>query len=607
MELRAKEPSEIARRVLLTPFDLAGVRLKPGMFECQFEQMRSYFLGLSNDSILKGFRERAGLSAPGSPLGGWYSADMPLPLMFPARPTTLCSTFGQWLGVFARIYRATGDGEARSKAEALLTEWAKTIGPDGYFFYGSTPAIRHYDFDKTLGGLIDLYQYAGIEAAIRHATTITDWAMRHLERRRIPATPDCQSGGGWVGGSDADAEWYTLSENLYRLYLVTGRDDHRAFAELWHYDRYWRKLAARDPAAMTGLHAYSHVNTLSSAAMAYAVSGRVEFLQTLKGAYEVLCRSQLFATGGYGPGERLAADKEGLIDSLVTQRDTFETGCGTWAAFKFVRHLQSFTARASYGDWVERLLYNGVGAALPPADGGRTFYYADYRISGGQKTYYLDRRFPAGPIPDHTPFPCCSGTYPLAVTEYHNLLYYRDAHSLYVNLYVPSEVRFLVDGEPVTADLCTSYPVDGVSTLRFASSGAFRLALKFRVPEWVSTPVDVRINGNSVNVASIPGSWGLIERTWRDGDTVLIDIPLGPRLEPLDGGSAGPSALLWGPVVLAAKEDGPIEARELPERLRRLHDDALDFELAGPHGRKTFKPFYAFHEGERYYLYHRVE
>ncbi len=599
----------MARRQRLLPFNYAGVRLSESMFERQFEQMRAYFLAIPDDSILRGFRQRAGLAAPGEALGGWYDADMPLPLMFEKKPSTLCHTFGQWLGAFARMYAVTGDERLREKSLALLQEWGKTISHDGYFFYGTNPATVHYDFDKTLGGLLDIHEYIGEEAALRHAERITDWAIRNLDRRRVPATPDCPSGGGWVGSGNADVEWYTLPENLYRLYLATGRQDHKAFAELWHYDFYWKRLAAGDEAAMTGLHAYSHVNTLSSAAMAYAVTGKEEYLRTIEGAYRILRRSQLFATGGYGPGERLTAGPGDLRSSLSLQKETFETPCGTWAAFKIVRYLQAFTAEAVYGDWAERLLYNGIGASLPMGMGGRTYYYSDYRFSGGVKRYYLDCRFPAGPAPEHTPWPCCSGTYPLAVTDYHNLIYYTDDESLCVNLYVPSNARTVIKETEVKASLTTDYPKNGRINLTLGLARDLSFTLRFRVPQWITSPVSVRVNGKGVRVRSKPGTWAAINRTWSNGDRTVIEIPLRLRLEPLGESESDPGAVMYGPVVLATGDDdsiAPALTGDPSSWLSRTDDSSLVFDTGGNAARKVLKPFFDFKEGERYRIYQFV-
>src|SRR6185312_3774032 len=123
---------------------------------------------------------------------------------------------------------------------------------------------------------------------------------------------------------DVKTEWYTLSENLYRAYLVTGDKKYRDFAAVWEYKDYWDIYAKNGDIFekqpfynVDGLwyHAYSHVNTLSSAGAAYLVKGEPHYLDTLKNAYTFLQNTEVFATGGYGPEERLLP-KEQLVRAL---------------------------------------------------------------------------------------------------------------------------------------------------------------------------------------------------------------------------------------------------------------------------------------------------
>ena len=77
------------------------------------------------------------------------------------------------------------------------------------------------------------------------------------------------------GGADRGTrEWYTLPENLYRAYLLTGRELYKQFADEWLYHDYWAPFAATSELnEVVPVHAYSHVNSLNSAAMADAVTG----------------------------------------------------------------------------------------------------------------------------------------------------------------------------------------------------------------------------------------------------------------------------------------------------------------------------------------------
>src|SRR5579871_4519468 len=104
--------------VRIAPFDYSGVTLGPSRWRKQVEGAREFYLALSDDDILHGFRSAAGLPAPGKPLGGWCRENS-------------STVLGQWLSGMARLYRATGDTAIREKAALLLTEWAKTVPPDG--------------------------------------------------------------------------------------------------------------------------------------------------------------------------------------------------------------------------------------------------------------------------------------------------------------------------------------------------------------------------------------------------------------------------------------------------------------------------------------------
>jgi DUF1680 family protein len=213
-----EQGAEPAGRRLVEPFNYRGVTLTAGPLKSQVDEVRAFYLAIPDDDLLKGFRTRAGLPAPGKEMGGWYSSDTFL-------------VFGQIVSGLARLHAATGDLACRNKANGLIDEWGKCIEPDGYFYASRKPNAPHYVYDKMLWGLIDAYVYCGNKEALGHIDRITDWAVRNLERsRRV---------------NDTSTEWYTLSENLYRAYLATGRAKYRDFAEVWEYRDYWNTLARK--------------------------------------------------------------------------------------------------------------------------------------------------------------------------------------------------------------------------------------------------------------------------------------------------------------------------------------------------------------------------
>ncbi|MGV3540175.1 MAG: beta-L-arabinofuranosidase domain-containing protein [Rufibacter sp.] len=194
-------------KLVLEPFEYHEVKLQDSPLQRQFKEVEAYYLAISNDDLLKGFRERAGLPTyGGKDLGGWYSRD-------------LFHVFGQLLSGMSRLYAVSGNEAMKTKVNTLISEWAKTIEKDGYYFYSRKTWAPHYVYEKMTGGLVDAYVFTGNKDALVHLSTITDWSVKNLSQER-------------VYGQTA-SEWYTLSENLYRAYQVTKVKKYLDYGKLW--------------------------------------------------------------------------------------------------------------------------------------------------------------------------------------------------------------------------------------------------------------------------------------------------------------------------------------------------------------------------------------
>jgi hypothetical protein len=236
-------------------------------------------MSVPDADILHGCRAAADLPAPGRPLGGWCGLDSN-------------SVLGQWLSGMTRLAKATGDKALADKARGLFAEWSKTVKPDG------DARMKHYAFDKLVGGLVDLQQHGGIGEAGPMLARVTAFADKTFDRAKL-ALADPTHNQHYYG---LPQEWYTLAENLYRAYRLTGDERLRRFADEWRYHAYWAKFeTSASPADAHGVHAYSHTNAFSSAAMAFEVSGDPKYLAVIRNGYDYLQRHQCYATGGYGP------------------------------------------------------------------------------------------------------------------------------------------------------------------------------------------------------------------------------------------------------------------------------------------------------------------
>ncbi len=198
----------------------ATCSLAPGLPRSQFEHTQGVMLRMDVDSLLKPYRLRAGLPAPGPGMGGWYDlvsdavrAQNKDP--YGGHGFAPGHAFGQWISALARGYAASGNPAARVKVEKILAAYEPAISGR---FYANFP-FPAYNYDKIVCGLIDAHSYCGLESAFPLLDRTTDVAEPHLPPRALdrgdPQKRWRQSIGESTSGWYLMDESYTLGENLF--------------------------------------------------------------------------------------------------------------------------------------------------------------------------------------------------------------------------------------------------------------------------------------------------------------------------------------------------------------------------------------------------------
>jgi DUF1680 family protein len=564
----------------LEEFSYGDVALDSAMHEQQLQQTQAVLMELSDDSLLKPFRQMIGQPAPGEDLGGWYRYDPNYDWHTFDAGFAPSATFGQWVSALARGYAITGSQAARDKVLRLNRLYAQTI--DGKFYENNRfPA---YCYDKLVCGLMDAHKYADDADAFAILQKTTDTALPHLPKRAI------EHGTSWRPGTDESYTWdesYTISENLFLAYQRGAGERYRELGVQYLYDPFYDRLAAGQN-DLAGRHAYSHVNSLSSAMQAYLTLGSQKHLRAAKNAFDLLA-AQSFATGGWGPDETLrATGSADVYNSLTGTHSGFETPCGAYAHFKLTRYLLRVMGDSRYGDSMERMMYNTILGAKPLEADGRTFYYSDYNFKG-RKVYS-----PHG-------WPCCSGTMPQVAADYRINTYFRDGRGVYVNLYIPSTVRWTQGGAQVSLTQKSEYPYDSHVQFEVKASRAAEFAVSLRIPAW-ATGASVSVNGR--RQAAQAGSFARVQRQWKTGDRIEVELPMTTRLEAIDPQHAETVALLVGPVVLFAVTDAEPKVTRA-QLLAAKKNGVQSWQVDTGGGTMKMLPFTAIGE-EQYSTYLRV-
>jgi uncharacterized protein len=519
----------------LEEFSYGDVTLTSALHEEQLRETHAILMGLSEDSLLKPFRQMAGQPSPGADLGGWYHYDPDYNSNSVVEGFAPAATFGQWVSALARAYAIDRSPITRDKVFRLNRLYAQTISGD-FYEKNRFPA---YCYDKLVCGLIDSHQYVGDPDAFAILEHTTNTALPHLPGKAV------EHGRRWRDNPDEGYTWdesYTISENLFIAYQRGAGERYRLLGTQYLDDEYYDPLAeGRNVLACR--HAYSYVNSVCSAMQAYLTLGSAKHLRAASNAFEMLT-AQSFATGGWGPDEQLRMPESGdMAASLTNTHSSFETPCGSYAHFKLTRYLLRVTRDSRYGDSMERVMYNTVLGAKPLLADGSAFYYSDCNFHG-RKVYHNAR------------WPCCSGTLPQVAADYRINAYFRDSDGLYVNLYLPSMLRWTQDGSQVSLTQKSDYPLEGGLSLELTASKSTEFSIHLRIPAWAQG-ASIAVNGKRVPGSYHPGKFAELHRVWKNSDRIEVEFPMPLRLESIDARHPQTVALLRGPLVLFAITDAP--------------------------------------------------
>ncbi len=505
----------------------------------QRDNVSQILMGLDEDSLLKPFREMSGQPAPGVSLGGWYAWKSDYNYHHDDFGLAPGATFGQWTSSLSRLYAGSKFGSSPGRADmAARVERLHSLLADslttGFFERTRFPG---YTYDKLVCGFMDAHRLVEDGAALDQLEKTTTAALPVLPGHAIDR--DVQ----WKMGADLSWVWdenYTMPENLYLISQQGADPKYRRMAEVYLLDSTFFEPLSREVDVLADKHAYSYVNSLCSAMQAYLIAGSTMHLEAAIHGFSFL-QQQSFATGGWGPDEMLR--KQGydeLAKSLTVSKNGFETPCGSYAHMKLTRYLLRATRDGQYGDSMERIMLNTVLGALPLEADGRSFYSSDYNYAG-KRVYSLHR------------WPCCSGTFPQVVADYGINGYLREPSAVWINLYQPSELRWFNRTSSVALEQTGVYPEEDTVRFRIVASHPTAFALHFRVPAWATGEVRLTVNQRPQPIVMRRG-FTTIERTWRTGDVVELQLPMSLRLEflPADGTTLHPhtAAVMRGPLVL---------------------------------------------------------
>ncbi|MBS1906454.1 MAG: glycoside hydrolase family 127 protein [Actinobacteria bacterium] len=556
------------------PFSLSSVTLGQSVFTRAQQQHLVLYRAYPVDRILAVFRRNAGLPTGGAnPPGGWEEyGPNPEPQRWGPREYVRGKNAagaggllrghygGHFLSGISMAYASTGEQALLDKVNAIVAGLDECRTALAAQEYEGSPRYSHpgflsaygewqfsaleefapygeiwapyYTLHKILAGLLDAHALAGNAKALELAEGIGHWVHSRLSR----CTP-AQLARMW--GSYIAGEYGGMNEVLVELHWRSSdpqKDEFLAAAKLFTLQTLVDACASGTD-TLDGKHANQHIPQFPGYIKLAAATGDAHFLDAARGFYDMVVPGRAYAHGGTGEGELWGPAN--TVAGDIGPRNA--ESCAAYNMLKVASYLFFTGQDPKYMDYFERTVLNHIL-------GGRR----NQESTAGPENLYM---FPVNPgarkeYGNGNIGTCCGGTGLESHVKYQEGIYFRsaDERHLYVNLYIASTLTWAETG--LVLEQTSSYPEGDTSTLTVRSAPSGPLTMHLRIPGW-STGVELLVNGAPAGVEVVAGQYAAIERSWVEGDTVTIRIPLALHAE---GTIDRPDiqALMYGPVVLSA-------------------------------------------------------
>ena len=229
---------------------------------------------------------------------------------------------------------------------------------------------------------------------------------------------------------------------------------------------------------------------------------------------------------GQVPGGMFGAD-ENARPGFDDPRQGIET-CGMVEQMNSDEHLLRITGDIFWADHAENVAFNTYPAAVTEDFKALRYITSPNMVQNDSKNHHpgIDNR---GPFLMMNPFSsrCCQHNHAQGWPYYaENLWMATPDNGLASVLYVENSVIATVgDGTEIRIAESTHYPFEEEINFEFSSPNDVDFPWYLRIPGWCEN-AEVFVNGDKIKINPEAGKFVRMERTWKNGDIVILKIPM---------------------------------------------------------------------------------
>lgn len=575
----------IAFSASIKPLDASSVKISESWLKDRERLNVSFMDSIDADRLLHNFRINAGLPSDAVPLGGWEAPKIGLRGHF----------VGHYISALSHRYKYSGDRNVKQKLDYMvnaLKECQDAMGtgcltafPESDFdtLEGKCSGVwaPYYTYHKMMQGLYDAYTLAGNETAYGMLLKMADYVDRRMSRlgqAKIERLLDTTAANP---ANEAGA----MNEILYKVYSLTGDKRYLSLARKFDPEWFLSAMSGNND-ILAGLHSNTHLVLVNGFAAGYDATGDTIYRNAVTNFWDILNSQHSYVNGSSsGPRPNPTAKTSVTAEhwtypgclSCTFSKEIAES-CVSHNTRKLLSYLFQWTGDPSYAEADMNLFYN----AVLPIQSGEGDYVYHLPLGSPRQKKYLKK----------DDFMCCSGSSTEAYSQLYEGAYYHDGgKNLWVNLYIPSEIRW--NGAVIAQE--TQFPCDSVVRFTIKSGKPKAFTINLLKPSWAEG-VKVTVNGEAIPVESMDGTGYIaMDRKWRKGDVVEMTMQSTVVGNPLPGNDRV-VAFSDGAVVLAFEGDKEVVLYGKPEEIAKdivlkdktnqvysLRNNGVDY---------TLRPFY---------------
>ncbi len=391
--------------------------------------------------------------------------------------------------------------------------------------------VPFYCQHKILAGLRDAWIYAKSEVAKELFRKISDWSCNVISK-----LDDTQMQRNVLG-----SEHGGMNETLADAYRIFGDEKYLTAAKRFSHNSMITNMQnGYSPTFLDGKHANTQVPKYIGFERIWQEDHTMtDYRDAARNFWLDVANERTVCIGGNSVDEHfLSANASARYISNLNGPES----CNSNNMLKLSEDLFDDTHDAKYVDFYEGTMYNHILSTQDPETGGYV-YFTTLRPQG----YRIYSQVNQGMW-------CCVGTGMENHSKYGHFIYTHSGDTLYVNLFVASELANKKFG--VRQETC--FPFEPRTKLTVTRGGRYTIAV--RKPFWAS--------------ADGSASYTFYTKKWKKGEVIDVELPMSLRVEPCPHLNDY-IAFKYGPILLAAKTTAATDAdvKELALAKEKLQNE----------------------------------